>query len=109
MQKNVDSLKICMVYLKVLGLWMIFEMMSDSEMYVICCITVIERAMCYLWFMLRFVNIAKARWHGCMFDQLHQHDHSKRTFPMDRVVRASICNTENSDASAMDFFVMISI
>jgi hypothetical protein len=79
---------------------MIFEMVSSLEMYVICCMTLVGMLIFRLRLTIRFASIAKARWHGCMFDQLHQHDHSKRTFPTDRVVRVSICSTENSDASA---------
>jgi hypothetical protein len=46
-------------------------------------------------FTLRFVNIAKACWHCCMFDQFHQHDHSKRTIPTVRVAKASISGLIN--------------
>jgi hypothetical protein len=46
-------------------------------------------------FMLRFANIAKARWHCCMLNQFHQHDHSKQTVPTDRVARVSILGLNN--------------
>jgi hypothetical protein len=41
-KKVIDSFKISMVYLKVLRLWMIFEMMSSFEIHIICCIIFVE-------------------------------------------------------------------
>jgi hypothetical protein len=41
-QKNVDSLKMYIVYLKVLRLWMIFEMVNGLEMHVIYCMIIVE-------------------------------------------------------------------
>jgi hypothetical protein len=44
---------------------------------------------------IRFASIAKAHWHGCMFDQLRQHNHLKRTFFTAQVARASISGLIN--------------
>jgi hypothetical protein len=46
-------------------------------------------------FMLRFAGVAKAHWHGCMFDQLHQRDHSKRTFFTARIAGVSVSGLIN--------------
>jgi hypothetical protein len=45
---------------------------------------------------IRLASIAKAHWHGCMLNQFHQHDHSKRTFLTARVARASISGLNNA-------------
>jgi hypothetical protein len=74
---------------------MIFEMMSRLEMYIMYCIIIMERIMYRLRLTIRFTDIAKAHWHGCMFDQFHQRDHSKRTSPTARVARVSISGLIN--------------
>jgi hypothetical protein len=84
-----------MVFLKVLRLWAIFEMMNSLEIYIIYCMTVVGMLAFSLRLMLRFASVAKARWHGRMLNQFHQRDHPKRTFPTDRVVRASVSGLIN--------------
>jgi hypothetical protein len=76
-KKVVDSLKIRMVYLKVLKLWMIFEMMSSVEIHIMCCISLVGMIMCRILARMTYLSD---------FEILNR--------------PASICSTENSDASA---------
>jgi hypothetical protein len=70
-------------------------MVNSLEVYIIYCATLVEMIMCRLRLTIRFTSIAKAHRHGCMFDQFHQRDHSKRTFPTALVARALISGLIN--------------
>jgi hypothetical protein len=74
---------------------MVFEMMRSLEIHIIYSMTLVAMIIFSLRLTIRFASIAKAHWHGCMFDQFHQRDHSKRTFPTARVARASISGLIN--------------
>jgi hypothetical protein len=79
--------------LKVSGL--IFETVNSLGMYIIYCITIVAMILLRLRLTIRLASIAEAHWQGRMFDQIHQHGHSKRTLPTIRVFGVSVSGLIN--------------